>query len=122
MPPRFTARIAGMRRAFLAWLGLAALACSPAPLLPRRMPPGWSQPVEVRLEPGFRAAVLPVQGSYAQWDAARRRLEAEVRREGLSPSGPTFARYLNDSAQVPEEALRWELGVPVGPSDPVRPP
>lgn len=44
-----------------AWLGLAVLACSPSPLVPRTVSPHWKQPVEVRVVPGFRAAVLPLR-------------------------------------------------------------
>jgi signal transduction histidine kinase/effector-binding domain-containing protein len=112
-----------MRRVLAwAWLGLAVLACSPAPLVPRTVSPYWKQPVEVRVEPGFRAAVLSLRGSYAQWDRAMWQLDWQVRRTGLTPSGPVFVRYLTDDAFVPEEAARWEVGVPIQPADQVQAP
>jgi signal transduction histidine kinase len=112
-----------VRRALAwAWLGLAVLACSPAPLAPQVVPPSWNQPVEVRVAPAFRAAVLPVTGRGAQWDRAMWNLDWQVRRTGLTPAGPVFVRWLTDAAYVPDERMRWEVGVPIQPSDQVWPP
>jgi len=101
---------------------MSAIACNPAPMMPRGVPQAWTLPVETRIEPGYLAAVLPMRGSYGQHIEATVQLHAALRRSGVTPVGPMFGRYLNDAAQVREDKLRWEVGCPVPPGTTVAPP
>ncbi len=71
---------------------------------------------EVKEAPAQTAVVLPMTGSYLQHTEAVVRLVEYLKSAGIKIAGPPFGRYYNSPGNVPEDELRWEVGLPV-PSD-----
>jgi AraC family transcriptional regulator len=59
------------------------------------------------------AVVLPMTGSYEQHTAAIVRLVEYLQSAGVKLAGPPFGRYHNSPGAVPQDQLRWEVGMPV---------
>jgi CubicO group peptidase (beta-lactamase class C family) len=68
---------------------------------------------QVQHLPPVYALILPMTGSYALHGEAIELVTAYLASKGVNQTGPLFARYLNSPAAVPENELRWEVGVPV---------
>jgi len=68
------------------------------------------------------AAVLPMVGSYEQFDVALSRCGRLLAEAGVEPTGPPFARFFTEPHKVPEARLAWEIGYPVTQGTTVEPP
>jgi uncharacterized protein (TIGR02246 family) len=68
---------------------------------------------EVKEAPAQTAVVLPMTGSYRQHTEALVRLVEYLKSAGIKIAGPPFGRYYNVPGSVPEDQLRWEVGLPV---------
>lgn len=68
---------------------------------------------EVKEAPAQTAVVLPMAGSYRQHTEAIVRLVEYLKSAGIKIAGPPFGRYYNSPGTVPENQLRWEVGLPV---------
>jgi len=78
--------------------------------------------VAVRTIPAMTALVLPMRGSYAQHEEAFGKLFSYLEQKGLSWQGVPFGVYYDDPRSVPEDSLRWKIGVPVAPGTEAEPP
>jgi len=67
----------------------------------------------VKEAPAQTAVVLPMTGSYSQHTEAIVRLVEYLKSAGIEIAGPPFGRYYNSPGTVPENQLRWEVGLPV---------
>jgi len=101
------------RAAILSLVAGTAFAAPSVPALSASPGGAGALPVEIHTVAPFDAVVLPMRGSYSQHVAALARLQSELHRLGVTPSGPPFGRYISDSAQTPEANLLWEVGFPV---------
>jgi effector-binding domain-containing protein len=61
----------------------------------------------------MQAVVIPMTGSYALHGEAIELVTSYLASKAISPTGPPYGRYLNSPATVPENELRWEVGIPV---------
>jgi len=71
---------------------------------------------EIKVRPGgenFTYAALECTGSYAQFGAKMGELMQELGKQKIDAEGGPMAIYWNSSAQVKEEELKWEIGIPV---------
>jgi len=68
---------------------------------------------QVKHLPPIEAVVIPMTGSYALHGEAIGLVTSYLASKGISPTGPPYGRYLNSPATVPENELRWEVGIPV---------
>jgi len=73
---------------------------------------GSLQP-QVKHLPPMQAVVIPMTGSYALHGEAIELVTSYLASKAISPTGPPYGRYLNSPATVPENELRWEVGIPV---------
>lgn len=69
--------------------------------------------VTVETAPAMTVLVLPMTGSYDQHREAIGRLFQYAGSAGIAPVGAPFGVYHNDPDEVAEEALVWEIAVPV---------
>ncbi len=67
----------------------------------------------IKQTPAETEVVLPMRGSYNQHAEAIARLVEYARSAGIQAAGPLFGRYYNSPGSVPEDQLRWEVGLPV---------
>ncbi|MBN2370111.1 MAG: GyrI-like domain-containing protein [Vicinamibacteria bacterium] len=70
-------------------------------------------PVVVKNVEAIHALVISKKGSYQQHIEAFMRLHGHLESLSKSPLGPPFSRYFNNTIEVEEPDLLWEVGFPV---------